>query len=152
MRRKFVRLLSLSPSQWRVALVSTPLLPLVHVLLHRRGLAWTADLLARRSNRGAVSPNLALARAWGDAVNLVAGRSFVGVRCLGRSLVLWFLLRRRGIDAELVIGADAPRGGTLPAHAWVEVEGEAVNDVSTVREQFSSFGLSLPRLAGTADR
>lgn len=80
----------------------------------------------------------------------MAGRSVVGAPCLGRSLVLWFLLRRRGVDAELVIGAEAPRGGELPAHAWVEVAGEPVNDALDVRDRFGSFGLQLPRLTHDA--
>jgi hypothetical protein len=80
----------------------------------------------------------------------VAGRQIVGARCLGRSLVLWFLLRRRGIDAELVIGAEAPRNGSLPAHAWVEVSGEPVNDAPDVRARYGSFELELPRLSEPA--
>ena len=82
-----------------------------------------------------------------DAVSLVAGRSLVGARCLGRSLAVWFLLRRRGIDAELVIGVQMPHEGELPAHAWVEVAGQPVNDEADVRERFGGFELPLPRLA-----
>ena len=45
-------------------------------------------------------------------------------RCLTRSLVLTRLLARRGIPAQLVIGAcPAPQ---FQAHAWVECEGEPV--------------------------
>lgn len=77
---------------------------------------------------------------------MVAGRSVVGARCLGRSLVLWFLLRRRGIDAELVLGAVANGTSEFLAHAWVEVDGKPVNDTPDVRERYGSFGLQLPRL------
>ena len=89
------------------------------------------------------------ARPAAEAVGSWPDDPSIGARCLGRSLVLWFLLRRRGIDAELVIGADMPRGGELPAHAWVEVAGEPVNDAPDVRERFGSFDLQLPRLAET---
>ena len=82
-------------------------------------------------------------------MNLVAGRAVVGARCLGRSLALWFILRRRGIDAEFVIGADAPQRGELQAHAWVEVAGVPVNDAPDVRKRFGGFDLRLPRLVET---
>ena len=65
--------------------------------------------------------------------------------------MLWFLLRRRGIDAELVIGAAAPHAGELPAHAWVEAAGEPLNEAPDVRERFGSFDLKLPRLTGPGD-
>ena len=146
MRRRFARLRSLSTAQWRVVLASLVLVPAVQVSLRARGFKRTAGALAVRSQRMAVLTDAAVARPAADAVGLVAGRSVIGARCLGRSLVLWFLLRRRGIDAELVIGAAMPRGGELPAHAWVEVAGEPVNDTSDVRERFGAFDLQLPRL------
>jgi transglutaminase superfamily protein len=146
MGRRLRRLRTLTREQWRVVFASLMLLPGVQLSLRLRGFTRTAEMLARRSQRRAVPADPNDARPLGEAVGLVAGRSLVGARCLGRSLVLWFLLRRRGVDAELVIGAEAPRGGELPAHAWVEVAGEPVNDAPDVRERFGSFGLQLPRL------
>ena len=53
------------------------------------------------------------------------------VLCLQRSAATTFLLRRRGIAAEMVIGAQL-----LPfkSHAWVESEDAVVNDKPYVRE------------------
>jgi hypothetical protein len=53
------------------------------------------------------------------------------VLCLQRSAATTLLLRRHGIRAELVIGAQM-----LPfkSHAWVEVEGTVVNDKPYMRE------------------
>ena len=53
------------------------------------------------------------------------------VLCLQRSAATTLLLRRRGIAAEMVIGAQL-----LPfkSHAWVESEGSVVNDKPYVRE------------------
>jgi hypothetical protein len=146
MERRLTLLRSLTREQWRIVFESLLLLPLVQISLRIRGFTRTAGMLAGHSQRRAVPADPVAARPLGEAVGLVAGRSVVGARCLGRSLVLWFLLRRRGIDAQLVIGAEAPRGGELPAHAWVEVTGEPVNDALDVRERFGSFGLQLPRL------
>lgn len=53
--------------------------------------------------------------------------------CLQRSAVLVKMLRRHGIPARMVIGAQK-----LPfkAHAWVEVDGEVVHDRLALREKF----------------
>ena len=70
----------------------------------------------------------------------------IGALCLGRSLLLWFLLRRRGMDAELVVGTASPLDDGWMAHAWVELDSEPVNDAADVRVHYGSFGLDLPRL------
>jgi hypothetical protein len=55
------------------------------------------------------------------------------VLCLQRSAVLVKMLRARGVSARLVIGAQK-----LPfkAHAWVEVNGQIVNDRLAASEKF----------------
>lgn len=52
--------------------------------------------------------------------------------CLQHSAVVTCLLRRRGVPAEMVLAAQEfpPKG-----HAWVEVHGEVVNDLQTVKDQ-----------------
>ena len=53
--------------------------------------------------------------------------------CLQHSAVVTWLLRRRGVPAEMVLAAC----DYLPeAHAWVEVDGEVVNDSARVRESY----------------
>jgi hypothetical protein len=56
------------------------------------------------------------------------------VRCLQRSATTCCLLRRYGIPAEMVIGT---RQLPFQAHAWVEVEGQIVNDRSYIREIYT---------------
>jgi hypothetical protein len=63
--------------------------------------------------------------------------------CLSRSVVLWRLLQRRGIPAEIRIGV-RPGGSPLDAHAWVEVEGEPVNDSADVADRYAVFDDVLP--------
>lgn len=58
--------------------------------------------------------------------------------CLDRSFLLWALLRKRGIDSELLLGARKDQG-SFKAHAWVEINGEVLNDTNDVREKFSLF-------------
>jgi hypothetical protein len=140
------RLRALSGEQRRIVVMSLALLPPLQLMLRARGLKRTAAFLAARSDRSAGVSDISTARLMAEAVGLVAGRKMVGALCLGRSLLLWFLLRRRGMDAELVIGADAPVDDAWEAHAWVELESQPVNDVADVRERYGSFGLDLPRL------
>ena len=122
MRRRLARLSALSTAQWLVVLSSLLLVPATQLSLHLWGFFTTARTLARWSRRSPITSDPESARDSAEAVNLVAGRAVVGARCLGRSLVLWFILRRRGIDAELVIGADAPRrrprSGRTPGSRW----------------------------------
>jgi hypothetical protein len=47
------------------------------------------------------------------------------VRCLQRAAATTCLLRRYGVPARMVIGAQQM---PFKAHAWVEVEGRVVND------------------------
>ena len=59
------------------------------------------------------------------AVNIACAAYFKEAQCLQRSATLVCLLRDCGVHASLVIGAQhIPFNG----HAWVEVEGEIVND------------------------
>jgi hypothetical protein len=58
--------------------------------------------------------------------------------CLPRSLVLWFLLRRQGVSAELRIGVQK-REGDLKAHAWVEVDRRVVNDTPDIATEYRPF-------------
>jgi hypothetical protein len=43
--------------------------------------------------------------------------------CLEKSLVLWWLLRRHRIPADLRIGVRKDVSGDFEAHAWVEADG-----------------------------
>ena len=63
---------------------------------------------------------------------------FIGTNCLEQSLVLWWLLRRRGISAELRIGA-RKEFERFEAHAWVEVESAVLNDSSAEHRHFVPF-------------
>ena len=56
------------------------------------------------------------------------------VLCLQRSAATTRLLRRFGVPAHMVIGAQQM---PFKAHAWVEVDGQVVNDKPYVREMYS---------------
>jgi hypothetical protein len=63
--------------------------------------------------------------------------------CLERSVGLWWLLRRRGLGAEIRIGA-RKTGDRFEAHAWVECAGLVLNDAGEEHRRFSVFSDSGP--------
>lgn len=58
--------------------------------------------------------------------------------CLERSMTLWWMLRRHGVNGELHIGA-RKEAGIFEAHAWVELDGQVLNDSAEVHEHYARF-------------
>ena len=58
--------------------------------------------------------------------------------CLDRSVFLWFVLRLHGIDGDLRIGI-APNDDTIEGHAWVELDGDVLNDADDIAKHFAVF-------------
>jgi hypothetical protein len=56
------------------------------------------------------------------------------VLCLQRSAATACLLKRSGVPAQMMIGAQQM---PFKAHAWVEVDGRVVNDKSYMREMYA---------------
>jgi hypothetical protein len=67
---------------------------------------------------------------------------FFRTNCLEQSLVLWWLLRRRGINAALRIGA-RKESDRFEAHAWVELDSQVLNDASAEHCHFVPFEKSI---------
>ena len=67
-----------------------------------------------------------------------ANHLFFRANCLEQSLTLSWLLHRRGIAAELRIGARKD-AGRFEAHAWVESNGVVLNDTSESHLHFVPF-------------
>jgi Transglutaminase-like superfamily len=97
-------------------------------------LSWFAPIPATRSNSAA----LAAAREIARLEQAAARRLFFRANCLQQSLALWWLLRRRGISADLRIGA-RKEAGRFEAHAWVELDGTILNDVAAELAPFVPF-------------
>jgi len=79
-------------------------------------------------------------------VNLAARHSPFPATCLTRSLLLQWLLLRRGVASQLRIGVRL-HSKSLQAHAWVECDGVPVNDSVDIASQFAPFAASLPAAA-----
>jgi hypothetical protein len=78
----------------------------------------------------------------GALVNLAARHAPGPATCLTRSLLLRWLLRRRGVESDLRIGVKLDQG-RLDAHAWVEVVGVPINDSQDVGQRFAAFSQPL---------
>jgi hypothetical protein len=88
---------------------------------------------------------LAAAREIARAEGSAARHLFFRANCLVQSLALLAMCRSRGIAAELRIGA-RNEGGAFQAHAWIELNGEALNDsgANGEHEHFVPFGEAVP--------
>jgi hypothetical protein len=96
--------------------------------------------LEQRANRGTAQPrNSSVSARRVVQLEEAAARNLpFKTNCLEQSLVLWPLLRRRGFPAELKFGARKD-AGKFEAHAWVELDGEALNSGTEKNRGFVPF-------------
>jgi hypothetical protein len=69
---------------------------------------------------------------------IAARNLFFEATCLERSIVLWWLLRSRGIPVELRVGG-RKQAERFEAHAWVEFEGTVLGDDAGAHDHFVPF-------------
>jgi len=101
-----------------------------------RALSWPR----RGADRYPSEPaRLARAKSVARIVTIAAGSGPIRATCLRRSLLLWWLLRRDGIEAIVRVGVQRGEGGALDAHAWVEYRGRPLNDTEDVALRFLPF-------------
>lgn len=120
------------------------MLPIVDASLRTFGFRRTYNWLGRLATQkaGDSAPSPLHADHSSSALNR-ARSNFPGYRptCLPQSLVLWHLLRSQGAPAELNIGV-SKSNGDFSAHAWVELDGRAVNDSPDVAQRFQPVDLT----------
>ena len=131
--RRWRRFFALEAAQRRVFLWSLVLLPFTSALLRLRGYAAARAFAARIPASSGADLSPAAAARMVDAAG-----SLFGASCLPRSLVLWGLLRARGAVIRLGVAQSAARG--FAAHAWVELDGQPLNDASDVTERYAMLG------------
>lgn len=96
-----------------------------------RFLTWRIRDLVASVDPDAATLN-ASARAIVAVAILIPGR----IECLEQSLALWYLLRRRGVGAELTFGM---RQYPFGAHAWVTYRGEPLNEDREALRHYVAF-------------
>jgi Transglutaminase-like superfamily len=138
-------------ARWMFARVAL-LLPAVSLSLRIRGFRFTQSALqqlvsgTKRCATEQSQPFVANSAASASHRTQIAARMVraaarripMKLTCLEESLALWFLLRREGIAAELRIGA-RKTGDKFEAHAWVECDGEALNQTEDPHTHYAVF-------------
>lgn len=142
LRRKAETWNSLSKSDRGLLMSAACLLPIVATSLKTVGLQRTQSWLTRNSF-GPMVPQTeqtqANVRRAAQMVAVACRRHPLRSNCLPRTIVLWSLLRRRGIDADVRIGVRRDTEGAVKAHAWLEWNGEVINDAADVATQYPPF-------------
>jgi transglutaminase superfamily protein len=142
--RSWSKLLSLSPGEKRLLLASMVSLPINGLALRMMSLSRWRALLSRRAmvlRAGQNAPSgsqLISARRIARMVRVAASRGPYRGNCLQQSLTLWWLLDRQSIESEIRFGART-QDGKFEAHAWVEVEGIALNEAPGIQDRFKRF-------------
>jgi hypothetical protein len=124
------------------------LLPAVALSLKVRGFLTTQKSLQKSARPASLQSD---ASAWADQqpgwcvrmVNAAARELWPMSTCLERSLVLWQLLGRSGIVSAVRIGARKV-DGDFEAHAWVERNGEPLNDREFAHRHYAAFEAAFP--------
>jgi len=141
--------MALSRAERFMLLRAAVLLPVFWLGLRLLGLSRFQALIGGAAPAARGSLPLPQVQALGRVVNLAASRMLRPGNCLVRSLLLHWLLQRRGLASHLRIGVRLT-DGTLDAHAWVECCGVPVNDSAEVATQFAAFGELVPLQAFNA--
>ncbi|MBK6555916.1 MAG: lasso peptide biosynthesis B2 protein [Comamonadaceae bacterium] len=141
--RRLARFRALSGPDRRTLLAAAAWMPIFWLSLRVLGLPRFQTRLQRGKTTANAAMPLADIQALGELVNIAARHTLGPRTCLTRSLLLGWLLRRRGVASDLRIGVRLTNG-VLDAHAWVEYDGIPVNDQPGVGAQFASFGDLVP--------
>jgi hypothetical protein len=135
------RFSALKRTERAIFLRAAALLPLISFSLRLRGFRKTQAFLqkflsTRKNGADALTPNRADLTV--RMVRAAARHSLSHPTCLEESLVLWWLLGRQGIAAELRIGV-RKHDAKFEAHAWVERAGAALNEPESAHEHYAAF-------------
>jgi hypothetical protein len=115
-------------------------LPVVATSVHLAGYARTRRWLERSSPnigdaRTTSAANFASARQLANLAAIAGRRGLVTATCLRQSLLVYWLLRRRGLAPELKLGV-RKQGAVVDAHAWVELDGKSLDPVEATHLPF----------------
>lgn len=143
-RGKWRRYRRRPPEDRRLILRAALILPFTEMALRLFGFRRCMELIEKFSRPAGFSQSLpadlqrerALRAAC--AVRSVELHGPTRPNCLERSMTLWWLLCRDGVNGELHIGA-RKEDGKFEAHAWVELCGQVINDGAEVHRHYARF-------------
>lgn len=151
--RRWRRFRRLAAPEKKALLQALILVPVTGVALRLAGLRRWKAVLARLAPRipstGVINPEtpdpeivdpeiVESARRAARMVDAAAREGVYHGKCLEKSLVLWWLLLRRRLPAEIHIGVRKGDAG-FEAHAWVELFKMAINDGEGLRQDYVPF-------------
>jgi hypothetical protein len=122
----------------RVLARALVLLPITVVGLRVFGYVRMRAFLAHGEGTRPAGQDLPAAQALARLVHGAAQWSPARANCLPRSLVLFRLLAKQGLQAELRLGV-AKSDGSVTAHAWVEHAGVALGEPEATGQRFSTL-------------
>jgi Transglutaminase-like superfamily len=139
----FLRYRALDPEARKLYTRAVALLPLIALSLHLRGFKKTREALQERRVPGLPVERTKEQRAKAvektcRMVRAAAHYGMVRPTCLVESLALWHLLDGQSIAAQLRIGV-RKLSRKFEAHAWVEVEGVALNQAQELHKHYAAF-------------
>jgi hypothetical protein len=131
--------LALSGAQ-RVRLIAMMLaLPLIEAALrlfdYQRTQRWLERHSERAGSRRADPGDLSAAQDLAKLASIAGRHGAISATCLRQSLLLYWLLRRRGLDPQLKLGV-RKHDSVFDAHAWVELEGVALAQTDLAHQVF----------------
>ena len=139
----------LSPGDRRLLFQAVLLLPILHIALfflgyyRLHGIMERLIPLNRMDTRRSEAEVLQQARDTARIVAIAAGHGFFQATCLRRSLLVWWFLRRQGIQSRICFGVRMI-DRKLEAHAWVEYNTIVVNDAMDVHKYYRPLNDVLP--------
>lgn len=135
----------LSTTERRVLRTAFWLLPLMTGCLRCLGFRRTQKLLLNLPLKiftpPPSAPSLPFLQRIGRLVRIAGHHNIFPATCLTQSLTLWWLLRQMKISTDLRIGV-IKSGHPFSAHAWVEFEGVALNDLPAHLQEYLPFNHS----------
>src|SRR2546423_1780428 len=106
----------------------------VRLLPASRIIAWASRPLRRPDRFAAAVTVDAVSRM----VEEIGAKPWMRALCLPRALAAQAMLRRRGVASRLCLGT-ARDGGTLAAHAWIELGHEVIVGGGAEQARFTRF-------------
>jgi len=131
---------ALDPEARRLFRRAALLLPWIRVSLRLRGFSPTFAALQQRANSAPTTSDTANdpVSKTNRMIHAAARYSLMRHTCLEESLCLWYLLRKQGVTSQLRIGV-RKENGKFEAHAWVECNGQAVNQPEASHLHYAAF-------------
>jgi hypothetical protein len=142
--KRFKKFFALSSDEKRTFLHALVVIPLAAVGLKLCGLDRVQAVLERRAERARkrhsapAGDTVRQARDISRLVGIAGRRGIWRPDCLERSLVQSYLLQRKGFCPEMRFGCRREEN-TLCFHAWLEMDGQVINDGADVVDLYKPF-------------